>query len=212
MVSITIDNELIPIHVDSHGNLYLEHKQKLFQLNIDKNDDPTFGDYGECNYNVIPNDTLKNTQKITKGQIIKSEKFVDDIYLVEDNGHELVHEKNPDSDDVNFSATVDDDYYYGYENDIEEPPFIFYESECNLDIYDRENGDVNALYDILIYDDSDKDEHAKLIFQTKIPNEICMYRVAIYKSGKIFFRPIGCYMEKRYKLSIVDDLVKISHK
>jgi hypothetical protein len=177
--TIPVDNSIISIHVDTKGNLYFEYLNNLFQLNIDKNNEP----YLESgNYEIIENDN-----NIIKGKIFESSDFQDDNYFLEDNGHAIV-----------YSYEFEDDQH----NDNEENPFIFCDNGLNLEIKERNFGDINALYDIFIYDDTDEDEHSKLIFQTKLLNEICIYRVALYKSGKIFFRPIGCFVEKTYDLHI----------
>lgn len=93
-MSTTIDNQKIPIHIDTHGNLYFEVNKNLFQLNIDKNDDPYF-DVG--NYEIVSNEV-----EIMKGKIVKSNKFVDDTYFPEDNGHNFIgteKEEEPSHDE-----------------------------------------------------------------------------------------------------------------
>ena len=40
MTTIQIGNYSLPIHVDTHGNLYLEYNDKMYQLNVDSNDKP----------------------------------------------------------------------------------------------------------------------------------------------------------------------------
>ena len=197
MTTINVDNNKVNIHIDNHGNLYFEYADKLYQLNVNETNDPCLD---ENDYHII-NDNMK----VLKGKIIQTDKFVNDEYLIEDNGHECVHETVNDSD--NYFAN--NEYYAGYEDDEEEKPFVFYEADREIKISERENGDTNALYDILLYDDSDIENHAKLFFQTKIPNELSIYRMALYISGKFYFRPIGCEVEKKYKLAIIDNAIRI---
>lgn len=188
---ISIDNHDVPIHIDVNGNLYFEINNALFQLNVDRNDDPCME---QGNYEIIPDSELL----ITKGKIIKSEKFVDDKYFPEDNGHTLVDDTQQSSEE--FSESYDDSY------------FSFYETGCHMDIHSRENGQVLALYDVFLYDDSDTCNHPQLVFQTKLQHENAIYRVALYTSGKFYFRPIGCFMEKKYELSIVDNAIICKRK
>lgn len=184
---ITIDNNYVLLHVDINGNLYFNFNEKMYQLNIDENDNPIL-EIGE--YNIM--DDIKI---YTKGKIIKSEKFENDDYFQEDNGHDLIDENN--------------DYYDEYE-DIDETPFFkFYDSESKIDIHNRENGHILALYDIFLYDNISQPEQEKLIFQSKLQNEISIYRVALYTNGKFFFRPIGCAKEKKYILMIIDQILRI---
>ena len=95
MVSINIDDYSSQIHVDTHGNLYLEFEGTLFQLNVDQNNAPYF-DIGD--YNIISDPDEQ--PKIQTGKIVKSEKFFNDQYFPENSGHDLVDE-NPNlySDD-----------------------------------------------------------------------------------------------------------------
>jgi hypothetical protein len=167
----SIDNLKIPIHVDTHGNLYMEVNENLMQLNIDSNDKPYF-DTGD--YQIISNEI-----KTMKGKIVNTNKFVDDTYFPEDNGHDFVND----------------------DKQVEETYFLFYDNESHLTINERNNGDIDALYDTFIYDENN------LTFRTKLSDETNFYRVIIYTSGKFFFRPIGCSTEKKYTLHIVENKI-----
>lgn len=173
------------IHVDSHGNFYVEHKNKLYQLNVDGNNEPYF-DPGD--YSIISDNTPSKCDMV----ITKSDTFVNDRYFPEDNGH------------VYKNIEYDDDQYI-----VDEPLFVFYNKKTDkINVYDRDNGDINALYDIFIYDDVDTNVNSQLVFQSKLPNEICAYRANVYTSGKFFFRSIGCFVEHKYKIIIENDEVK----
>jgi hypothetical protein len=184
MVSITVDNLKIPIHVDNKGNLYFKVNNNLLQLNVDKNDDPVLE---SGNYEIMYESGISS-----KGKIIKSEKFENDEYFPEDNGHTLV-----------------DDSYQDDEYD-EEAFFKFYDLDSHLEIRERENGDILALYDIFIYDDHDTQQPSKLIFQSKMQNEMVIYRVVLYTSGKIYFRPLGCDKEKKYEIHTDNEKICIN--
>ena len=120
------------------------------------------------------------------GKIKKSNTFIGS-YFPEDNGHSLVD-----------TIKIDDI------DDNDESFFTFYESTHLLDIQNRNNGEVNALYDIFVYDKSNI-----LVFQSKIQDNTTIYRVVLCLDGKIFFRPIGCDVEKNYKLCVINNSVMI---
>lgn len=192
---INIDNKAIEASVDNYGNLYFDFCDKTYQLNVGANNEPIL----DVNNSAITNQNAN----VTRGNIVNADKFVDDTYLIEDNGHECVYKC------VKSEEYFDDDFYQNYQDDCVEQSFVFYGVEPQLEIVERENSDVNALYDLFIYDDKEQETHGKLFLQTKIPDEICPYRVALYTSGKFFFRPIGCDVEKKYKLTILDNEIKI---
>lgn len=202
MATIKVDDQCVPIHIDTHGNLYFEIKNNdpltsdcqsfIYQLNVDRNNEP-YLDIGD--YSVIDDQDDQNEQipNFHVGTIVKSEKFVNDRYFPEDNGHTL----------VDTSRNIDPD-----EDLDEDSPFIFYQKENKITINDRNFGDINALYDIFIYDDNDSCSGPQLIFQSKLQNEICSYRVILYTSGKFFFRAIGCFIENKYKLEIKNNTIE----
>lgn len=196
MTTIKVCDQYVSIHIDTHGNLYFEinNNDKLtsncqsfiYQLNIDRNNEP-YLEIGD--YNIINNQ--EQNPNFHVGTIIKSEKFVNDKYFPEDNGHTL----------VNTTQNIDSD-----EELNEDSIFTFYQKENNITINDRNFGDINALYDIFIYNDSCSE--SQLIFQSKLQNEICPYRVILYTSGKFFFRAIGCFIENKYKLEIKNNIIE----
>lgn len=197
MATIKINETAIPIHVDAHGNLYLEHNNKLFQLNVDRNNEPYF-DAGS--YDIVARSTSELSDDmavaVRTGKIVKSTKFVDDKYFPEDNSHSLILQ---DSE----SETEEETY------------FVFYQKENKINVVERVNGDVDALYDIFIYDDActnscnNSTRDVQLMFQSKLHNDMCIYRVILYTNGRFFFRPIGCSIEHGYKLDIKDDVISI---
>ena len=67
-------------------------------------------------------------------------------------------------------------------------------------ISDRE--EHNALYEVLVYEGSPESSH--IIFKTKLLNDTPIYRMCIYTSGVITFRPIGS-TERKYKLSVLNN-------
>lgn len=67
-------------------------------------------------------------------------------------------------------------------------------------ITDRE--EHHALYEVLVYEGSPESSH--IIFKTKLLNDTPIYRMCIYTSGDMTFRPIGS-PEKKYKLTVLDN-------
>lgn len=190
MTTLKIGDVSVNVHVDFHGNLYLELHGKLFQLNIDENDEPYF-DVND--YRVI-----KYEPSIVYGKIVKSGKFYDDTYFPENNGHTLLKINDDMYDEFN-------EYDLLCGNDT----FEFYDCDSGITVSSRINGEILALYDTFIYDDNNETLTPKLVFQTKLRYETCIYRVSLYTSGKFFFRPIGCFMEKKYELYIVNDNISV---
>ena len=188
----------IKIHIDVHGNLYFDHDGKIYQLNVDRNNEPYLddGDYHIITDHYIDENKRENTYI---GKIVKSEVFVNERYFPEDNGNTLVGNNTPDDDEL-----------------YKEPEFTFYkfnELDERFRMDDRENGEINALYDTFIYeknDDIEKKSH--LIFRTKMQDETSIYRVNVYilnssemknekhSASEFYFRTIGCFIENKYEL------------
>lgn len=192
MTTITVDDKSVLVHIDICGNAYFEYDNNISQLCIDRNDDPylDFADYPI----IEPDEKLSD---VVRGTIIATDTFKDDRYFVEDNGKTFTRKNIKDE----YELELEDPYL-----DDAEIYFIFYEKNGESKIPHRQNGDVPALYDTYIYDDTET-ETSTLIFSSKINTDNSIYRAIIYKSGKFYFRPIGCTTEKSYKLHIVDNKV-----
>jgi hypothetical protein len=192
MTTITVGDKNILVHLDICGNVYFEYNNNISQLCIDRNDEPylDFADYPI----IEPND---ESSEVVRGTIIATDTFKDDRYFVEDNGKTFTRKNIKDE----YELELEDPYL-----DDAEIYFIFYEKNGESTIPHRQNGDIPALYDTYIYDDT-TDESSNLIFSAKINTENSIYRAIIYKSGKFYFRPIGCTSEKSYRLQIIDDKV-----
>lgn len=70
--------------------------------------------------------------------------------------------------------------------------------DYNIPIYSREYGEVAALYDTYVYNES------MLSFKTNSRDNTAIYRLILNTDGKISFRPIG-YIEHHYNLYINSD-------
>ena len=181
---ITIKNKLkntdenIKVCVDVNGNLYFEYNNTMYQLNVDKNDEPYFE---QNNFNVIEIEDIKPSVN----KLVKSNKFISNEYIVEDNGYDF-----------------DSNNYYEYCFDDEEViPFIFYDNNSSIIVEHRKGGEYNALYDTFIYK-TINDNAPELIFRTQSSDNLSIYRVVLYTGGKFCFRAIGNMIEHKYELSI----------
>lgn len=192
--TVAISNKHIPVHIDTHGNLYLELDKKLYQLNIDKNNDP-YLDGGD--YSVITTETF---EKPNVGEILPRSDdapHVNNKYFPEDAQYQMktTYEYHDEMDDVSH--------------------FVFHKKCVNFnEICERENGDIDALYDTYIYDnmkDPDGKQHTQLVFLSKLCDEVCAYRTILYTNGNFYFRAIGCVVEKKYKIIIDDNNIMIVH-
>lgn len=181
MCSTIIDDKQIPIHVDSHGNLYFEFANKLFQLNVDEHNQPYFI---ENTYDITTLDSLRQFDgKIVKANVFNSE------YFPEENGYKIV------SDDDEY----DDEVY-------DEGIIKFYDNDSKLKIYDRNGGNIDAIYDVFVYNENE------LVFETKWINDVTIYRTVIYSNGDFYFRLLGCDRETEYKLGINDNKIIVNKK
>lgn len=113
-----------------------------------------------------------------------------DDYYPEDHDH--LNENNSDDDD-NISIDGDTVEKFGDNNH----KFEFWNTE-NININNRENGDITALYDTYIYDGD------KLVFKSHSIDNSSIYRFRIYKNGDIFFRSIGS-TERKCKLDYINN-------
>lgn len=215
---------------DSFGHLYLKYNGKQYEIIIDGKNNLSLEEisnyankYDDC-YNDDTSELLKQRQlqfgtfKLTtsanslKGKALKEytknlnklnedEDFNDD----EMNEDDFNTTKNYYPEDFEYSEFYknlnnddnDDTDNYNYTNNY----ILFLKGEH---IKDTETpkiiyGDGNtALYETLIYN---KDlSSGDLMYKTKIINFVPLYRLRLYHSGEIAFRPIG-NMEKYYKLT-----------
>jgi hypothetical protein len=192
MTYFQIGEDRLSIHIDTYGNLYFEHNHKLFQLNVDKNNRPYF-ESGE--YNIIE----EGKRYRNFGKIIKLSKLNDSKYFVEENEYSFIR--------------TNDDIYAGeeYADDIDRmnnPPFEFYKSdEYDIEIAEREFGQIDALYDIFIYEENNTktNKESKLVFRSELPHEFCTYRVCIASHCKFYFRSHGMTTEHSYEIVIEND-------
>lgn len=195
---------------------------EVYQLNLNNVSNPVLekGEYKVLdkiekklrNFKIIKKNSLKN--KIRKEIDEEKEKWKEDGYDIEEY----------DSDDDNdLDEEIEKINYYPEEDDIVEDDLIensdddtildldniktFGENNhkfnftignvphaLNIPIYNREDGDVSALYDTYVYDNY-------LIFKSKSYDNSSLYVVKILLNGEIYFRTVyGMY--KKYIIRV----------
>ena len=168
--------------------------------------------------------------KTLKGTILKKKKNEDEANENDPNNEynsddedaiktTYYHEDNEFNEEIDreeLDDTVDDTFndYHHNPQSSRAPLFSFSSDDKTIKIKQLDNlivdGDDNfALYDTLLYDGSMSSSN--LIFKTKLLNDIAIYRLCIYTSGHITFRPIGS-TEIKYIFNCNDDGLINIHK
>lgn len=173
------------VHIDPYGNVYFDgtkynnkynidpyfttQQSLLFQLNVDRNN-KLYGDTG--NYEIIPNDSLINKKKLENNDTDEENSGDDEDYIVEldADGNEILCDDNPQ--------------------------FIFHCKNDDIQVNERENGDVASLYDTDIFDFNNA-----LILRTTSGDDSSIYKLKVYLQGFVCFKCITC-TENKYKLQI----------
>jgi hypothetical protein len=209
------------ISFDEYGNLYLNdsaNQNQAYQLNISGKNIPYF-DFGY--YKIISEYTgkAKTFVALDKDSLktkIKTEierEFdnynSDDEYDLENNidyypedtdylNNEDENENGDENENENGDENEDD-----YNENEDNHKFTFWTNIINnqFSIFNRENGDIMALYDVYIYKDD------KLMFRSNSIDNSSIYRFKINVNGDIHFRPIG-HVEKKFKLELDNCLLK----
>ena len=180
------------IKFDDHGNLYFElgsndiFKDKeltTYQVDIDGKGDLVID---LSDYKIL--DVDSSSSNLGRIHVDKTKKT---------DAHEFMDKEDSDAEDegaedVDPYGSVDEKYYpeekgYFYSiptDDYIQSRFFFCQSHNNIiPINKRNNGDVLALYDTHLYDDSNN-----LSFRSKLLGEPPLYIVKIYKNGIITYR------------------------
>lgn len=191
MVTIkTHDNKEInsEVSLDINGNCYITVQDVIYQVNVDGKNKLVFetGDYSILEEPKVKLSKITASEQLLKRKVVEKLKNIDEEELQNleddiDNVNEKTYE------DVYFKE--DNDYYEEEVNDnlSDDVYFEFLSNDLktNLKIHDRENGDIVALYETLIYD-----RNGLLSMKSKLIGEIPIYRLLVYPD-KIKFRPIG---------------------
>ncbi|ARF09648.1 hypothetical protein Indivirus_2_27 [Indivirus ILV1] len=199
------------ITFDLYGSLYFSNNTHTYQVNVD----------GKNNVNLESGDypiivESKNIYKLKyldenslKNKIRNDDNDEDD----DNNDGDLLQQYYPeDIDHMNNDDPIIEQQYinedminlYGEHNLL----FNFWEPEGSdtnqIKIHNRKDCDIMALYDTYIYDSNNR-----LIFKSHSPDDSSIYRIRIYPTGELYFRPIG-YSERKYILNIFGGELKIT--
>lgn len=207
--SIEIDSHVGAgmITFDTSGNMYIDYGTKIYQICINKNND-IYLDY--ANYDIISSDSIEYGY-IMESRESSNKETVTDI-IEPDNDNEYDSDGNEYQDENDPFGAVGDNYFVEEKNhmfsiptsDYFTPQFYFCKLSGTNDIpvVERNNGDVNALYDVFIYHKN------KCSFRSKLIGEPPLYVVKVY-SDYINLRDIyDIHNSKSYK--IVFDGVNIN--
>jgi hypothetical protein len=167
---------------------------KQQKLDKDENNDKD-KDNDENNDNQKSDDKdLNNEYDSDDEDVIKTTYYHEDTEFNE----QIDEEERDDKDDDTYN-----DYHY-HTNSLLAPIFSFSTDDKTikmkeLDKYIIDGDDCMALYDTLIYDGNPSS--CNLIFKTKLLNDLAIYRLCVYTSGHISFRPIGS-SDKKYVINV----------
>lgn len=221
-IIIKLKNKDILVTFDKCGNLYFsphDNPSNLFDLNITSNNSLVCDKYNNNNNNA--SETVLEENKIIQGEL---KPFYNNVTLRGEiiKNKSLEGEKNSyDSDDeTKKESYFQEDYEYNQyldnnNEDSETEPFFSFNGTIKTDllnkiVFNREE-EILALYDTLIY--KGDPSCANIIFKTSLISDTPIYRICIYTSGDIKFRPIG-QSDKFYELqySSLDDTISLIHK
>ena len=187
---------------DTNCNLYIEVNEKIFQINVDKNNEP-YGECGDYSIDLSLDDPINFGElKIIDPASIcgKTLKKAYDEYDSNDSDNDeslrMCHDRLkyfpedmfcteifPKNDDISQDENSEDD-----SDDHTEKIFLFPSSEYTEIPKPRKHGDFIPLYETLIFGDDKKN----IIVKTKITGINPLYRLVININGTITFRPTGC--------------------
>lgn len=171
-------NNNIDIVIDYNGNLYFEYLNKIYDININSDNDLTLEVF---NPNIVEYNNydiqIKKLDKVFKSNSLKEfvskkiTEYDEDDYYYENNEFYETEENYDIYQDNN------DEYILFYCEDLK-PKLKFknYQSEISI-------------YDIFLYNDDIN--HGSLYLRTKTVGIEPCYRIKLYIDGTILFRPIG---------------------
>jgi len=165
-----IDNREINIFLDKYGNFYLDDSGIYYQLNIDAKNNPYLEKY---NYKIL-NDTSSEYYS-SKNKFKKNIK----LFPCKNDKEYIILDDTTNSDDNLYYPDIEDKY--GYHN----KPFKIYIKLDNIKIYDIEDSDICALYDIILY------KNDSIILISRSYDESSVYEILIYDDNIIEFKLLG---------------------
>lgn len=167
------------VNFDTCGNTYIEYNSKVYQICISKKND-IYLDYAD--YSILSTESPEYGHIIESSSESNNTERVADVIEPEDDHNDYSDDENYDENDP--YGAVGDNYYIEEKNymfsvptsDYSTPQFYFCKASGTNDILvnQRNNGDVNALYDTFIYNNE------KCTFRSKLIGEPPFYVVKLY--------------------------------
>ncbi len=191
---------------DLYGSMYLNLNNCAYQLCVDNKNKPYF-DLGD--YKILDGKT------VLFGSILDMSTFSDNL---PDSNYEDSDDENSDyeyNDDPDPFGTVNEKYFPEEKDYLFSVPaknhmkkkfyFCKLSDNINIQVNNRNNGDINALYDTFIYQDN------KCKFRSKLLGEPPLYVLRVYED-RIEFRNIyDTNNIQKYNLSFVNENIILSH-
>jgi hypothetical protein len=213
-IKVKNTDKLALVLFDTNGNLYFKYENKLYDIEIHKNYNLSceLSNYIEeenkqikINYGTLK---LSTDPKSLKGKTQKE--YLKELKKIEEEeNNEIEYEDEDEEDDYSIlEKYYPEDLEYFENNNKILDNLEDYEISCSFykepnllkeDVQVYTLDDIHPLYETLIYNQDLSS--GDLMFKTKLNNTIILYRLRLYKSGEIAFRPISD-KEVYYELSV----------
>lgn len=221
------NNKTAELFLDTNGNVYIFYNENLYDVSItgtntlvvslipnitqqhidDMNVTSTFS----LNKGMLK---LNNKERSLKGRIVREK-----LKEKSENPDQDKQEEDDEEDDKNDKNKEIKYNEYYYENNTYQEDFtavdsddeeekVFFLGKGVNDIKILNYDDDVPLYDTLIYDNDINT--GEPVIKTKLVNTEPIFRLKIYKSGNILFRPIGC-PEQSYELVLNENILTLRH-
>lgn len=222
------EHKIFQITFDEYGGLYFSDQSSTYQVNVSAKN-TLYADKGNYTINSKTNIARNNFKLVEREHSLKRRvneaEYDDDEEDEDDDEYQNIEKYYPEDLDYteNLDNNSDDDvnndgrFQYDRLGDyiieeniemygIDNKKFIFSSSMNDEIVYSRVDGDISALYDTYIYDDTDQ-----LRFKSNSQDDSSIFRLKLYMSGTILFREIGGN-EACYELSFDGETIHFSPK
>lgn len=209
-IKIKLQNKDVLCTFDKYGNIYFsspDNPDELYDITITNTNTILCERYGS-NYDN-GSDQADYSEDINVGELVpfynnstlRGKIIKEEIYGYEggDNSDSDT-ELNEDIQKRYFQEDLEYNEYINERDNYDEPYFSFNVSSHAKDLVNNlvfDRGIIHALYDTLVYEGAP--DSANLIMKTTLVNDTPLYRLSVFTSGDIKFRPIGSN-ELSYKL------------
>lgn len=203
----------IEVILDTNGNVYMHHNDVTYDISITNTNTLTLDKIHDIDMMETGNSEIKkgglklvNKENTLKSRIVR-EKQKEKSENPEETELEDIDE---DEKDIKYNDQYyeNNTYIEEYDDDSDEETDKVYflgKGIDNIKILKYEDSNV-PLYDTLIYNNDINT--GEPIIKTKFTNTEPVYRLKIYKSGHILFRPIG-NKEQTYIIRLNDNILAL---